>query len=249
MTVVVSGHQPAYLPWLGLLHKASLADVFVYMDDVQYLERDWNNRNRIKTPQGGAQWLTVPVDRKNSASDVLKDIRIADEQVAPARSWQARHWRAISQVYGKAPHFGAFRGFFEWLYLEKRWERLSDLNLAILRQVFEWFGIGVKLVVASGLGFTGKKSDLVLEHGLRFKADVVLTGVNGAEYIDTDAFAAHGIGVEFQNYEHPVYEQPFGGFVSHLSFIDLLMNHGPQAREICMAGNLTREELCRRHSC
>jgi hypothetical protein len=40
---IVTGHQPVYLPWLGLFHKISLADVFVLMDDVQYLVRDWNN--------------------------------------------------------------------------------------------------------------------------------------------------------------------------------------------------------------
>ena len=34
----VSGHQPAYLPWLGLFHKLYLSDVFVYMDTVQFLQ-------------------------------------------------------------------------------------------------------------------------------------------------------------------------------------------------------------------
>ena len=63
---IISGHQPVYLPWLGLIHKAFLADVFVFMDDVQYLSQDWNNRNRIKNPQGKAIWLTVPVNIKGS---------------------------------------------------------------------------------------------------------------------------------------------------------------------------------------
>ncbi len=75
---IVSGHQPVYLPWLGLIHKAALSDVFVFMDDVQYLEQDWNNRNRIKTPQGKPIWLTVPVDLKNSPSRIIKDIRIKE---------------------------------------------------------------------------------------------------------------------------------------------------------------------------
>ncbi|HNQ50905.1 MAG TPA: WbqC family protein, partial [Candidatus Omnitrophota bacterium] len=77
--VIVSGHQPVYLPWLGLIHKASLCDVFVFMDDVQYLTQDWNNRNMIKSPQGKAIWLTVPVDLKHSASDRLQDILISGQ--------------------------------------------------------------------------------------------------------------------------------------------------------------------------
>ena len=63
--MIISGHQPCYLPWLGYFHKFSLCDKFVYMDTVQYLENDWNNRNKIKTPQG-SHWLTVPIDRKKN---------------------------------------------------------------------------------------------------------------------------------------------------------------------------------------
>ena len=59
----VSGHQPAYLPWLGLFHKLYLSDVFVYMDTVQFLQGDWNNRNMIKTSQKPLM-LTVPIDKK-----------------------------------------------------------------------------------------------------------------------------------------------------------------------------------------
>ena len=36
------------------------ADCFVLLDNVQYKKNEWQNRNRIKGPQG-PQWLTVPV--------------------------------------------------------------------------------------------------------------------------------------------------------------------------------------------
>ena len=61
--MILTAHQPVYLPWLGLFHKIALADQFISFDQVQYLPKDWNNRNKIKTPSGGI-WLSVPVLKK-----------------------------------------------------------------------------------------------------------------------------------------------------------------------------------------
>ncbi|MCK7503766.1 MAG: WbqC family protein [Desulfobacterales bacterium] len=58
--MIVAIHQPQYLPWLGYFDKMLKADVFCYLDTVQYKKNEWQNRNRIKTAQGW-QWLTVPV--------------------------------------------------------------------------------------------------------------------------------------------------------------------------------------------
>ena len=56
--------QPSYIPWRGYFHQIQKADIFVFLDDVQFDRRGWRNRNRIKTAKG-AQWLTVPVFSKN----------------------------------------------------------------------------------------------------------------------------------------------------------------------------------------
>ena len=53
-------HQPQYMPWLGYLAKWAAADLFVFLDTVQYEKNGWQNRNRIKT-RDGVRWLTVPV--------------------------------------------------------------------------------------------------------------------------------------------------------------------------------------------
>ncbi len=243
---VVSGHQPTYLPWLGLIHKASLSDVFVYMDDVQYLSQDWNNRNKIKTSLGQSKWLSVPVDLKNSDGKLLKDILIASEEnLSEKQRWYTHHWATLQSSYGKCPYFKTYRDFFHWIYMEKRWKKLSDLNLTILKQIFEWFNITSEIKVASDLKFQNKKSDLVLEHAEHFKADVVVCGALGKNYIRMPDFESKGIKVYFQDYQHPSYNQPFGNFLSHLSFVDLLFNRGPEAQVVCFDNNIKKEDLCR----
>lgn len=240
---IVSGHQPVYLPWLGLVHKASLCDVFVYMDDVQYLVGDWNNRNRIKVSSNKMIWLTVPISLKFSQSRRLCDIVIADEGRKSSRTWQARHWKAIQCAYGKAPFFKTYAPFFEWLYVEQKWTKLSELNLVLLKQIFNWFGITPKIVIGSEQNFNGKKSNLVLNHGIRFGANVIVTGTLGKNYINVHDFQREGIQVVFQEYCCPTYRQRFSNFFQYLSCIDLLFSEGPASKDICLRGNVTKEDL------
>jgi len=239
--IVVSGHQPAYMPWLGLLHKASLCDVFVYMDDVQFLTRDFNHRNRVVTPSGQVLWLTVPVDRKGSASDRLRDIRIA--RPGGKGSWQEEHSLTLRSCYGKAAYFKEYWPFFEWLYHEKEWEFLVDLNLVVLRQAFEWFGLSPRIEVGSLCGFTGRKSDLVLEHAAKFNSRIVVTGAMGKDYIRLGDFAEKGVKVVFQEYNHPEYPQGHHVFAGPLAFVDLLFRYGPESARIAFGQNMTKEEL------
>ena len=62
--MIITAHQPAYLPWLGLIHKIAISDVYVFLDNVQFEKNSFTNRNKIKTANGPI-WLTVPVFLKN----------------------------------------------------------------------------------------------------------------------------------------------------------------------------------------
>jgi len=240
--IIVTGHQPVYLPWLGLFHKISLADIYIFMDDVQYLEKDWNNRNKIKTPHG-AKWLTVPVSVKKSASALLKDIMIDTSRRGTKDDWQLEHWKTIEGNYKRAPHFKTYAPFFEDIYVKKTWEKLAELNEYQLKYFLEVLGIKTKFYKASEVGFTQKKSDLVLEHCLKFKASVCVTGAMGKDYIKEEDFANHSIKVYFQNYQHPVYQQLWGEFAPFMTVADLLFNHGEASPGIIAQGNIRKEEL------
>ena len=90
--MVLTAHQPVYLPWLGLFHKISQADTFVSFDRVQYLPKDWNNRNRIKTANGPV-WLSVPVLKKGHRDKALNEIEIDNRS-----PWRRKHWRTLERV-------------------------------------------------------------------------------------------------------------------------------------------------------
>src|SRR4030095_9821394 len=68
-------------------------------------------------------------------------------------------------------------------------------------------------------------------------ADTYLAGRDGALYLDADQFAAAGIAVSAQRYEHPVYGQGAGEFTPFLSALDLLLMQGDEALGILCEGN------------
>ena len=93
--MILTAHQPVYLPWFGLFHKIALADEFVFFDQVQYLPKDWMNRNKIKT-QIGSIWLTVPVLRKG-----YRELKTSGIKINNSIDWQKKHLRSISINYKK----------------------------------------------------------------------------------------------------------------------------------------------------
>ena len=99
--MIVAIHQPQYLPWLGYFDKMLKADVFCYLDTVQYKKNEWQNRNRIKTAQGW-QWLTVPVTYRFPQ-------RIGEVAVDNAQHWAHKHLQALQH---QLPPRAAFRALY-----------------------------------------------------------------------------------------------------------------------------------------
>ena len=236
--LVVTCHQPTYLPWAGLFHKIALADRFVVMDTVDYSHRNWLNRNRLKGPHGGF-WLTVPVSPRTSPSRRIVDIAIAQGSA----DWQRAHWRSLHSAYARAPFWGRYSKVFEELYLGRTWTGLAEFNLVLLRTLAGLLEIGTEFVPASALGWSGRKSRLILDHCRRSDADVYISGMNGHDYLLEDEFIRAGISIVYQRYRGPVYPQRNGGFVPDLSVVDLLFNVGPHSADVLRDGNVTRKEL------
>lgn len=224
--MVLSAHQPAYLPWLGLIDKIAQADTFVSFNTVQYLPKEFQNRNRILN-QHGPIWLTVPVLKKGHRDKPLNRIEINN-----TLPWRRQHWNAIRHNYHRAPYFDLYAEPLKAIY-DLEWPTLSILNEWVLRWLLAELGVKTRMLYASSYSFRGTKSELVLDMCRQLGADTYIFGALGRDYADVAAFEQAGVEVRFQEYVHPVYRQWRGGeFVSHLSVLDLLLNCGPDSLDI-----------------
>ena len=116
--------------------------------------------------------------------------------------------------------------------------------------MLKWFldilNIKVKYYKMSEIEFEGKKSDLVLYMCKKLSADLYIFGALGRDYVKEENFTREDIKIYFQNYNHPVYQQLYGGFISHLSIVDLLFNvETERALDVIMQGNISKKELRR----
>jgi hypothetical protein len=215
--MILSAHQPAYLPWLGYFDKIARADVFVYLDTVQFEKNSFINRNRIKTPQG-ALWLTIPVKTRGHTTASLRTTEIDD-----AQPWRAKHLKSIEMNYRKAPRFEECFPKIEALI------RMPESNLAeyCFHQLRFWLdelAIDTQVVRSSELPVKSTKSDLVLDLCRHFGVQHYLSGALGRDYLVEHDFKNAGIAIEYQSFVPQTYCQLWGDFIPYLSALDWWMN-------------------------
>jgi len=227
--MIVSVHQPQYIPWLGFFDKIKRSDCFVFLDLVQYKPREFQNRNKICTKDGWL-WLTVPVISKGQGRQKIADVLIDNES-----NWQNKHWGGIRSGYARAPFFKQHSSFFEEVYSVK-WGKLTDLNVHIIKYILQQLHIDTPLRFESEIGTTCESTERIIEICRKLNADTYLSGMGGKDYLNEERFKEENIKLEYQHYHHPVYRQVFDApFISHLSVIDLLFNEGEKSARVISA--------------
>ena len=219
--MILSVHQPQYLPWLGYFDKIAKSDCFVFLDCVQYKKREFQNRNKIRTKDGWI-WLTVPVISKSKGFQLINEVLINS-----SIGWQNKHLKSIICCYKNAKYFNEHIGFFENIY-NKKFEKLIDINLAIIYYLLEQFSIKTKIFFESSLSISTKKTQRIIDICKKLNADTYLSGIGGKDYLDEELFEKENIKLIYQDFKHPVYKQCYEPFIPYMSVIDFLFNCGKE---------------------
>lgn len=212
-------HQPDFLPYLGFFQRLLQADLYVVLDNVQFLRgsRRWHNRDKIKTAHG-EKWITVDV-KKAPRGIPLNEVVLADTD------WRERNLNAISAGYRDAPFFGEIFPPVAALFA-LGCTRLVDFTMASISMLQGLFGIEIESVTASSLHPVGKGNELLVDILQKTGARRYLSGIGAKAYFDPAPFERAGISVLWQQFAHPVYPQLHGAFIPYLSSVDLLFNCG-----------------------
>jgi WbqC-like protein family len=225
-TMILSASQPYFAPFPGFFYKAHRSDIFLILDEVQFPRgTTWITRNRFKSDQG-TLWMTIPVRKKGLGLQSINRVRIYHES-----RWRKKHLTSMNQAYGKAPYLSDHLGFLERTFKEK-FERLVDLNMAVIRYLLDQLGVKTEVRLLSELNIKGKGTMRLVEACKRMKATRFLAQTPARKYIDEVLFRESGISVEFIHQPSPVYPQLWGDFIPNLSAFDLLLNCGLKSHDI-----------------
>lgn len=225
--MLLSGHQPNYWPYPGLIGKIMLSDSFVYVTKVQFEKKSWQKRNRIRTKEGW-NYLQVPTITKGKF-----DQNICDVEIDNRTNWRESTLKTIQLLYGKAPFYKDYEEFLRDTY-SREWTYLSDLNIHIMNFILEHLGSETKIYYDKDYEFTGAKTAMLVDMCKKIGCNTYLSNLGSAAYVQIPEFTQVGLHHQYINYNPVTYKQAFYGFEPGLSILDMLM---------CLGRDKTREIL------
>lgn len=198
--MIVSAHQPNFLPGASVLTKAAASDAVIWVDEVQFSHFSFTARNRM--PDGS--WLSLPVKSKTRMGAIN---RVELDRTARRLEKVAR---TLEHCYaGAAERYAA--------EVRRPYGLLVGLNTQLLRLLCEDLEIGAQWHWQSQL-LAGRPLEHIVddrpESGLRRQissqlarmcaevgGDIYLSGPSGMNYLDEEPFRELEIEVRYWRHE------------------------------------------------
>lgn len=228
MKVVIS--QSNYVPWKGYFELIANADIFIFLDNVQYTKNDWRNRNKIITDKG-VEWITIPIN-----NSITEDI---DQKQFINNIWKRKHYKTVYQNYCKAPFFLEYEFLLEHLYTSNRHTNLSEYNIDTIQFISKnILKLNTEFMVYKSDKKFENPNDRLIDILLSVGADYYVTGPAAKNYINEEVFQSNKINVQYFEYgPYKPYKQRNQSFIDNVSILDTIFSCGPYAREYITSNN------------
>ncbi len=174
--------------------------------------------------------MTVPVKKRGRGLQSIMDVEVENE-----RRWARDHLASLVHAHKRSPFFENHVPLLSELY-ERRWDRLSDLNAALLFRLLGALDIRADIRFSSEFGLESKGTALLVQICRAMKADTYVTASTSAVHLSRDEFTQEGIRIEYYNFRCPRYPQLWGDFIPNLSVVDLLFNCGARSASVIDKG-------------
>jgi hypothetical protein len=232
--------QPTFLPWLGYFDLIDQSSVVVFLDDVQLDKRSWQTRNRVKD-KNNEKLISIPVLTKN-----LRYQKIIDTKIDLENFNLNKIKKVFENNYIKSKFFSIYKEqFFEIFDNSLTEPYLINLNINLINFILKILNLKKNIVFSSKIKTSGIKSQKLINicNKLDFKSLISPAGSESYLNKDISFFRENNIELFIHQYEHPTYQQLGSNFISHLSIVDLIFNHGNSSLEIIREGRKNFKKL------
>lgn len=218
--MIVTSHQPNFLPYLGVFYKAYRSNIIVLSDDVLFSKKGMHNYNYIRT-KGGSQKITLPVSAHH-------DTKLCDVIVSEPERSIPKIVRTLGEAYSKTEHYDDGKEILDIIGgMAKEGLRMTELNIAVIRHILKRMGIKTHILIATEhLSLVGHKDDRILMMCRQTAGDVYYSGTGAKAYHDEERYRKEGIGLIYSDYEPVTYRQKYEPFLQNMSVIDYIFNEG-----------------------
>jgi len=209
--------QPYIFPYIGYFQLVHAVDTFVILDDVNYINKGWINRNNILVNQS-AYLFTIPLE------EASQNKRINEIYVADKMKWRTNFLRTIEQSYKKAPFYHQVFPLIQDIINSDN-PQISSLNHYALLKLGEYIGLDTKIISSSSKYDNRdlKAQSRIIDICLKEKASTYINPIGGTELYDRQTFADKNLELYFLKTGAIAYPQFNLDFIPGLSIIDVMM--------------------------
>ncbi len=223
--------QPTFLPWLGYFGLINDSDLFVFLDDFQFVRRSYHHRNRLFLKGDEFGFITLPILHSGEQETAIKDAVPAHEA-----AWVRKVLSSLKHNYGFSPWFQRYYDFMS-LWLNESFHNLADMNIYFIQFAMREIGLATSLARSSEYDVDGKRSARLVSLLTATQADEYLSARGSFDYMKDDGAETYSAyKVAFQDFVPPPYKQKqSASHVPYLSILDALFQVGPEAtRELVL---------------
>ncbi|HHJ16202.1 MAG TPA: hypothetical protein ENJ80_05835 [Gammaproteobacteria bacterium] len=206
--------QPYLLPYLPYFQLIGAVDEFVILDDVNFINRGWINRNNILLGNRSHR-ITLQLHGA-SQNRLINEIQVGDNA--------GKLLGTLRHAYTRAPNFESAYPVLESTLVQDE-KNLARYLATALKITCRSLGIDTPLVFSSDIevsaGASGQRR--ILDICRRQGAQRYINPAGGRELYDRAEFSAAGIELFFLQGEPEPYPQYTGPFLPGLSVIDAMM--------------------------
>jgi len=222
MTQKIAIMQPYLFPYLGYFQLINSVDRLVFLDDVNYINKGWINRNRLIF-SGKVSYFTVPLSRAS------QNVRICDISLATDHIWSRKLETSIRQSYSTAPNFAEVFDLISPVLFGTE-TTICEMAKQSIKSVARYLDLRIQFVETSNIygNEALKREDRIYDICYKEKAFDYINLPSGRELYDVIKFAHAGIRLSFIQQYFPPYPQFSNCFHPGLSIIDVLMHNDPE---------------------
>ena len=210
--------QPYFMPYIGYFQLINAVDKFVLLDDVQYINRGWINRNRILMNNGDFVF-NLPIKK------AARHLNINERFFAQSFNDETEKLKkCFYYAYHKAPYYNEVEEVLLDIFSYNNLN-VSQFICHSLEAVCKYLDIKTFIYTSSEIikNEALKKQDRIIEINKIMNSSNYINPIGGTQLYCKDVFEANNIILNFIKTKNIVYKQYDNDFIPNLSIIDVMM--------------------------
>ncbi|WP_162985722.1 WbqC family protein [Virgibacillus halodenitrificans] len=211
-------HQPNLFPNIKCLQKIVSGDIWVILDDVQFVRRELQNRCKIRKLENVEEenWLTANI-KKASRDEQIRNIKFHH-----FNEFKDKTLKQLYFTYSNSRNWDFIKRYLEKVFNED-YVYLSDFCVKSTLIFLNELDIHLTVAYSSNYNINVKSTERLVELCKVFKGENYISGLGGLNYMNLDLFKLNNIEVIIHEWEQPSLDDNLSW--KNISFLDFVARY------------------------